>query len=304
MIRGRREQQSITTVQALLIRSLAPWLDAAADQVRRVRSPLAKPEARDIYSFVQKNHPAELGSVTDPLAPRKGAYGIDAPYLLVVPAVLIVANLVNGFVSRSIWPFLAAALVLGCCGFGLYASRRGKFVVWAELLRNLRLQGDEYVLDLGCGRGAVLLPAAQHLTTGRAVGVDLWRVKDQSGNDAEATRGNAVAEGVANRVELHTADMKVLPFDDESFDLVVSNVAIHNVKGMDGRNKVIEEAVRVLRPGGRLMVADIGGTHQYRNQLIRLGMRDVIRWSLGWRLWWSGPWLATRLVTAVKPPSR
>jgi arsenite methyltransferase len=235
---------------------------------------------------------------------QKGSYGIDAPYLLLVPGALILANLVNGFIFKSPWPFLAAFLITCCCGFGLYASRCGKFVVWEELFRSLKLRGDERVLDLGCGRGAVLLLAAQHLTTGRAVGVDLWRVKDQSGNSAEATRRNAAAEGVADRVELHTADMKVLPFANESFDLVVSNVAIHNVKGEADRNKVIEEAVRVLRPGGRLMIADIGGTSQYRNHLIKLGVRDVVRRSLGWRLWWSGPWLATRLVTAVKPPPR
>lgn len=263
-----------------------------------VPSPLSEPQARsNVPFFVQNNHPS-------PLAHRKGSYGIDAPYLLIVPGVLIVANLVNGLISRTLWPFLAAALVLGCCGFGLYASRRGKFVVWEELFRGLKLRGDEWILDLGCGRGAVLLLAAQHLTTGRAVGVDLWRVKDQSGNAAEATHHNAIAEGVADRVELHTANMTVLPFANDSFDLVVSNVAIHNVRGVDGRNKVIEEAVRVLRPGGRLMIADIGGTRQYRGQLIRLGMRDIVRRSLGWRLWWSGPWLATRLVTAIKPISR
>jgi arsenite methyltransferase len=235
---------------------------------------------------------------------RNGAYGIDAPYLLLVPGVLILINLVSGFMSKSPWPFLAAFLITGCCGFGLYASRRGKFVVWEELFRSLKLRGDERVLDLGCGRGAVLLLAAQQLTTGRAIGVDLWRGKDQSGNAIEATRRNVVAEGVADRVELHTADMKVLSFANDSFDLVVSNIAIHNVKGEGDRNKVIEEAVRVLRPGGRLMIADIGGTGLYRNQLIRLGMRDVVRRNLGWRLWWSGPWLATRLVTAVKPASR
>jgi protein-S-isoprenylcysteine O-methyltransferase Ste14 len=56
----------------------------------------------------------------------------------------------------------------------LYTTLRGKFVVWAELLDKLGLRGDERILDLGCGRGAVLLLAAQHLTTGRAVGVDLF----------------------------------------------------------------------------------------------------------------------------------
>lgn len=97
------------------------------------------------------------------------------------------------------------------------------------VLGQLNLRGDERILDLGCGRGAVLLLAAQHLTTGLAVGVDLWRRLDQSGNSLEATLRNALAEGVEDRVELHTADMMALPFADESFDLVVSNFAINNI---------------------------------------------------------------------------
>jgi SAM-dependent methyltransferase len=232
---------------------------------------------------------------------RKGSYGIDAPYLLPVLAVLVAANVVNGVISDSVWPFLGAAAVLACAGCGLYTSRRGKFVVWAGLLERLRLRGDERVLDLGCGRGAVLLLAARHLTTGRAVGVDLWRRGDQSGNAAEATRRNAAAEGVADRVELHTADMTALPFEYGSFDVVVSSVAVHNVKRQAGREKAIEEAVRVLRPGGRLLIADLWGTRLYRAHLAKLGMADVGRRGLGWRMWWSGPWLPTRLVTATKP---
>ena len=250
---------------------------------------------------MQKDVPAQSGGVTLPLARRKGAYGIDAPCLLPIPVVLILANLLHGFASKTPWPFLAAGLVAGGSGFGLYASRRGKFVVWAELFRQLNLRGDERILDLGCGRGAVLLLAAQHLTTGRSVGVDLWRKVDRSGNAPQATRRNAIAEGVADRVELLTADMTALPFANDSFDLVVSNVALHNVKGRGGRHKVIEEAIRVLRPGGRLLIADILGTGQYLSHLAKLGMLGLGRRSLGWRLWWSGPWLATQLVAATKP---
>ena len=235
---------------------------------------------------------------------RVGSYGIDAPYLLPVPAVLIVANIIQGAASRTFWPFVASALVTASTACGLYASRHGKFAVWAELLDQLSLEGDERILDLGCGRGAVLLMAAQHLTTGRAVGVDLWNRHDQSGNAVEATRRNAVAEGVSDRVELYTADMTALPFDDNSFDMVLSSVAIHNVKGRAGRDRVIEEAVRVLRPGGRLLIADIWATSRYCTHLSETGMVDVARRSLGWRMWWSGPWLPTYLVTAVKPLSR
>jgi arsenite methyltransferase len=168
-------------------------------------------------------------------------------------------------------------------------------VVWAELLDRLRLRGDERILDLGCGRGAVLLMAAQHLTTGRAVGVDLWRTFDQSGNSAEATRRNAVAEGVADWVELQTGDMTALPFEDSSFDVVLSRGAIHNIRGSAGRERAVGEAVRVLRPGGRLVIADVRATRRHQARLAALGMNDVARRSLGWRCW------PICLVTATKP---
>jgi ubiquinone/menaquinone biosynthesis C-methylase UbiE len=164
-----------------------------------------------------------------------------------------------------------------------------------------KLHGNERILDIGCGRGAVLLMAAKHLTTGRAVGIDLWKSCDQSGNSVDATLKNATAEGVADRVELHTADMTALPFDDNSFDVGLSNIAIHNVSGRENRNKAIEQAVRVLRPGARLLIADLRCTGDYQDHLSKIGMADVTRRNLGWRMWWGGPWVPTRLVTARKP---
>jgi len=240
--------------------------------------------------------------------PRRGSYGIDAPYaaavVIVSATVAIVAELVGTILSGKLRGLLPVALILAIVGFGLHTTLRGKFVVWAELLDGLGLRGDERILDLGCGRGAVLMLAARHLTTGRTVGVDLWRGADQSGNSPEATRRNAVAEGVADRVELLTGDMTALPFEDGSFDLVVSNFAIHNIRGRAGRERAIEEAVRVLRPGGRLRIADMRGTRRYRAHLARIGMSDVSRRGLGWRCWCGSPFVATRLVSATKPERR
>ena len=226
---------------------------------------------------------------------RRGSYGIDAPFAPAFLAGLVMLYLVLAIVSGRLvfWPIVLFTLAIEA--LHLHFTLRGKFVLWAELLNQLGLRGDERILDLGCGRGAVLLMAAQHLTTGRAVGVDLWRKVDQSGNSAEATQRNAVAEGVADRVELHTGDLRALPFEDNGFDVVLSNFAIHNISGRAGREKAISEAVRVLRPGGRLLIVDVRATRQHQAQLTRLGMHDVARRGLGW---WFQP---ARLVTATKP---
>jgi len=233
--------------------------------------------------------------MTGPVTPRRrGSYGIDAPYAPAFVAAMAVFYLVMAIISGRWLMLVPGTLLLAFLVFYLHGTLRGKFVAWAGLLDQLHLRGDERILDLGCGRGAVLLMAAQHLTTGRAVGIDLWRSFDQSGNSLEATRRNAIAEGVADRVELHTANMTALPFADSSFDMVVSSLAIHNISGSAGREKAIEEAVRVLRPGGRLMIADVRSTRQYREQLARSGMNEVGRRRLEW------PWPAV-LVTATKP---
>jgi arsenite methyltransferase len=132
-----------------------------------------------------------------------------------------------------------------------------------------------------------------------AVGIDLWRA-DQTGNNPDATRRNAEREGVADRIDLHTGDITRLPFADSTFDLVISSLVLHNIPSAAGQCAAIDEAVRVLRPGGRLAIADLRATSRHRARLRELGLTDVRRRNLGWRMWWGGPWFPTRLVTATK----
>jgi arsenite methyltransferase len=75
---------------------------------------------------------------------------------------------------------------------------------------------------------------------------------------------------VADRVELVLADMRKLRFEDGSFHVLVSNVAVHNVKGSD-RDRAVDEIARLLRPGGRVLIADIFGTRRYCLRLAELG---------------------------------
>src|SRR5262245_37642567 len=212
---------------------------------------------------------------TSATPPRRGSYGVDAPYAPAFMGAITVVVTVMAILSGRWQTFVPITFLVACLGFYLHTTLRGKFVEWGRLLDELALRGDERILDMGCGRGAVLLMAAQRLTTGRAVGVDLWRSVDQSGNAIEKTRANAVAEGVESRVELHTGDMTAMPFEDKSFDVIVSSLAIHNIPSSDGRAKAVAEAIRVLRPGGRLMICDIRATGQHEAQLVDAGMANV-----------------------------
>lgn len=241
-------------------------------------------------------------------ARRRGSYGYDAPYVLLtlasVTGVLVLAGLgvtigLGGVVGWG--AFLPAAVFAVMTAFFFHTTKRGKFQVWSGLLGDFRLRGDERLLDLGCGRGAVLLMAADRLPVGRAVGIDLWRTVDQSGNDPATTERNAEAEGVRDQVELRTGDLTDLPFGDGEFDVVLSSMAVHNIPSADGRARAVEEAVRVLRPGGRLLMVDIIAVEAYRRRLVDLGMDGVRVRPVGWRMWWGGPFLGTSVISAVKP---
>src|SRR5208337_5030360 len=213
------------------------------------------------------------------MARRRGDYGFDAPlvpFSLGVVGILLLVIGILGFWVVNTTLLGVFALV---CGFifllnaasYVYTTRRGKFRVWAELLLQIGLRGDEQIIDMGCGRGAVLLMAAGLIHEGRAAGVDLWESVDQSGNAEPVTLKNAGLEGVAERVELHTADMQQLPFPEKSFDVVLSSLAIHNIPSSSGRDRAITEAVRVLMPGGKLVIVDFGGvTPNYAEHLRQL----------------------------------
>jgi arsenite methyltransferase len=111
-----------------------------------------------------------------------------------------------------------------------------------------RVEPGAVVLDLGCGAGTDLLIAAQMTgRTGRVIGVDMTAsMLDRAGESADAM-------GLEN-VELHETLIESLPLADASVDVVISNGVIDLVPDKDA---VLDEIDRVLRPGGRLQLADV-----------------------------------------------
>jgi ubiquinone/menaquinone biosynthesis C-methylase UbiE len=107
---------------------------------------------------------------------------------------------------------------------------------------------------------------------------------------------NAQREGVADRITLRDSDARSLPLFDESFDVIVSSFAIHNIYDPVGREKAIKEIHRVLKPGGQLALADIRYTSQYAEVLRSLGWEHVTRWFPNFLFI-----TPTRVVRAAKP---
>ncbi len=114
---------------------------------------------------------------------RRGSYGIDAPVILLLGFAVLIGNLAYAIYSRTAGGLYASVIVAPFLGIWIHTTRRGKFVAWNRVLDDQSLEGSERILDLGCGRGAVLFLAAGRLNAGgRAVGIDLWSTTDQSGN--------------------------------------------------------------------------------------------------------------------------
>lgn len=227
-------------------------------------------------------------------APEAPDYGLDAPAVVRNLVLCGTAGLVIfGGKALGLWSavlpigpvrFEFASMGLfagaGCMAMGLWmlwSSKVGKIRRRERLLDHLEWTGRERVLDVGCGRGLMLVGAAKSLTTGKATGIDIWQAEDLSGNRPEATLENARREGVADRVEIQTADMREIPLPDGSIDAVVSCAAIHNIYDARERAKALSEIARVLAPGGQILLDDIRHPREYAAALAASGCSDVRR---------------------------
>ena len=225
---------------------------------------------------------------------RKPDYGIDAPGVrlgmfiagvggAVFAALVALAQRLGMFgegtasqVAGVLTMLAALVAVYGLYmgGYMTYGSRIGKLRTRDSLLDQVAelrpWRGNESVLDVGCGRGLMVIGAAKRLVAGQrgaAVGIDLWRTEDQSANSPAAAMDNAHIEGVADRVRIDTGEARTLPYSDGSFDVVLSHWVVHNLEPAADRLKALDEMLRVLRPGGVIALADIACFEQYREHL-------------------------------------
>jgi ubiquinone/menaquinone biosynthesis C-methylase UbiE len=144
----------------------------------------------------------------------------------------------------------------------LYA-KVGKFRHRDRMLARVTWTGNETVLDVGTGRGLLMIGAARKLTSGKAVGIDIWSKDDLSGNSREKTLRNVELEGVSGRAEVRSDNATAMQFPNATFDAVLSNLCIHNIPSREGRDQACREIVRVFKPGGRAIISDFKNTADY-----------------------------------------
>lgn len=241
---------------------------------------------------------------------KKPNYGIDAPkaikQLILSIVISIIAGIVFYFLIHKnhtyialIFFFLATLYATVCLIFILFmfnSSLSGKLRMRDKLVDSLQLNGDEKILDIGCGRGLLLIGAAKKLNNnGKAVGLDLWRNEDLANNSKERTLENVELEKVSNRVEIVSGDMTKMDFPDNTFDVIISNMAIHNVPAIY-RNKTFQEINRVLKPGGRIAIIDFQYTKDYKKTLINMRWENL---NLSGKIFSMFP--PVRILTGKKP---
>ena len=210
-------------------------------------------------------------------------YGIDAPHVIrnlllsgvgAIVLCLVLPSFRVGKVQVYLYPnliWMGAWLILPAVLMVVYA-KVGKFRHRDRMLNNVQWTGSEQVLDVGTGRDLLLAGAAKKLTTGRAVGIDIWNQEDLSGNNMQNLLHNLDLEGVREKTEVRNENAQKMSFPDESFDVVLSNLCLHNIYSSAGRVQACSEIARVLRPGGLTVISDFRHTREYRQTLSKLGL--------------------------------
>jgi arsenite methyltransferase len=238
---------------------------------------------------------------------QKPNYGIDAPGVirnlflagvfflaiaLLFPRVTIghvVFLLIPGFLWPAGYFIVTAALML------IYALA-GKFRHRDRMLAKVQWTGAEQVLDVGAGRGLLLIGAAKRLTTGHATGIDIWNAEDLSGNGPEGLKQNIALEGVAEHTTILSEDAQKMSFPDATFDVVLSNLCVHNIYNRPGRDKACSEIARVLKPGGVAVISDYKHVRQYAGEFTKNGLQVQLC-----PLDWTGTFPPLRMLVARKP---
>ena len=144
-----------------------------------------------------------------------------------------------------------------------------------RIISKVNWTGNESVLDIGVGKGILAIAIAKKLKngSGRVTGIDIWNSEDIMDKTKYYVNQNIELEGVKGKVKIKTQNASALSFKNETFDVIVSKQCIHNIENIQERRMAIEEMLRVLKPGGKLIISDSMYIDEYEKILLDKGLK-------------------------------
>ena len=216
-------------------------------------------------------------------APATSDYGnwVSTRLLMVVGSVTLLfavvsvawrpAGILAALALIALLYFVIARYQFSSAGGGLQARIRELVLLY------LPWDGNGEALDVGCGNGPLVIQLAKRHPRATIIGIDYWGAGwDYS---QQACESNAEREGVADRVTFRRATASSLPYDEGTFDAVVSNFVFHEVADTSDKRILIREALRVLRPGGLFCFQDLFLEKAFYGELDHL-LNEIRSWGV------------------------
>jgi len=210
---------------------------------------------------------------------EKPKYGLYGPIYLVI--VLIIAGIGIGLLLLDyFWPKTVLTVLGGVITiFGLYHTFvylgwsffaiSDELNPWKQVYKLIKVDLDQSleILDVGCGTGRNALKIAKVMKNSKLYGIDLFLGTMVQGNALRRIQRNAELEGVAQRCEFKEGAAQDIPYPDNKFDVVTMGSVLHEIHaGREEQLKALNEAYRVLKPGGTFLTMEFV-TNKLRTKL-------------------------------------
>jgi ubiquinone/menaquinone biosynthesis C-methylase UbiE len=178
---------------------------------------------------------------------------------------IIILALLTIFINIMLLRIVFCIGIITCIGFFIYFCKAysvfsynggglsGKIL--DMMLSHLQWNGKGTALDIGCGSGALVIKMAKMFPDAKITALDYWGMGWDY--NKEQCQQNAILEGVSDNIAFLNGSASKLPFEDESFDIVVSNFTFHEVRDTKDKKELIKEALRTVKKGGMFVFHDL-----------------------------------------------